>query len=306
MPSPVETPPADPFWQKYSNRHEFPLATVGAVLIHITAAAFIVFVLFGLANRDPERAAVPITFLDASDDHGDGTQTPGGVDVPFQGRSELGPAASDFAADPTPLPTPTPDTPTLPTPNAEVAAVPDSSRLSGLDKFLPKGPPGANRGVGDKNGNGPAGANSTGARNMRWVLRFRTSDGHDYVQQLALIGAKIAVPVPPENKDQLYFADLKQPKGRVATAADQKDIAAHVRFTDGRRDSVEGIGNALKLDFVPKSFAAVFPKAFEEELERKERAFRNRRPEDIETTTFRVAVRDGKVEVVVDDQQIKR
>ena len=43
-----------------------------------------------------------------------------------------------------------------------------------------------------------------------------------------------------------------------------------------------------------------------EELARKETNYRNRRAEDIEETIFRVVVRGGNYELIVDDQKVKK
>jgi hypothetical protein len=142
---------------------------------------------------------------------------------------------------------------------------------------------------------------------MRWVLRFRTASGEDYIQQLAAMGATIVIPIPPENKDVLYYSDLRNPtNGRAATAADTRVIANQVKFSDGRRDSVDNVVRVLKPGFTPKVFWAVFPKNIEEELERKEKGYRNRSAADIEETAFKISVNGGNVNIVVDDQKIKR
>ena len=105
----------------------------------------------------------------------------------------------------------------------------------------------------------------------------------------------------------MYFPDLKNSKtGRLATAADTRVVASQIKFSDGRPDSVSGVTSALRLDFRPKVFWAVFPKNIEEELDRKERGYRNRRPEDIEETIFSVKVSGGNYDITVADQSIKR
>ncbi len=55
-----------------------------------------------------------------------------------------------------------------------------------------------------------------------------------------------------------------------------------------------------------KAFWAFFPSNLEEELARKEKGYRNRRPEDIEETIFRVTVRGGQFTIEVDDQVAKK
>lgn len=55
-----------------------------------------------------------------------------------------------------------------------------------------------------------------------------------------------------------------------------------------------------------RSFWAFFPRELEDELARKEQHYRNRRPEDVEETVFRVVVRGGACEVVVWGQTPRR
>jgi hypothetical protein len=55
-----------------------------------------------------------------------------------------------------------------------------------------------------------------------------------------------------------------------------------------------------------QSFWAFFPRGLEDELSRKELAYRNRRSEDIEETIFSVLIRGGSYEVVVVAQTPKR
>jgi hypothetical protein len=81
-----------------------------------------------------------------------------------------------------------------------------------------------------------------------------------------------------------------------------REFADHLKFADSRAEAVRGVAGALSLDYMPKIFFAFFPRDFENELARKERAYRNRRVEDIEQTVFRITVRDGKVQVEVVEQ----
>ena len=105
----------------------------------------------------------------------------------------------------------------------------------------------------------------------------------------------------------MYFPDLKNLKsGRVATDADMSELKKYLNFSDGRKESVEGVVKVLGLDFTPKAFWAVFPKPVEDELGRKEHGYRNRRSEDIAETIFTVTIRNGKADVVVIDQTAKR
>ena len=69
---------------------------------------------------------------------------------------------------------------------------------------------------------------------------------------------------------------------------------------------MQGVAGAVGLDFTPRTFWAFFPKSLEDELARKETGYRNKRADDIEETIFRVTVRGGRFELVVDEQKMKR
>ncbi len=69
---------------------------------------------------------------------------------------------------------------------------------------------------------------------------------------------------------------------------------------------VKSVARVLGLDFAPTSFWAFFPKKIEDELAKKETGYRNRPSEDIEETIFRVGLRDGVYEFVVDEQKVKK
>jgi hypothetical protein len=141
---------------------------------------------------------------------------------------------------------------------------------------------------------------------MRWVLRFKVSSGRDYVEQLKSMGAVILVPVPGTAKN-FYFPDLNNlTNQRIASDDDLRALGNKIKFSDHRRDAVQQVAGTLGLDFRPDAFWAFFPKGLEDELARKETGFRNRRSEDIEETIFRVTIRGGSYEIVVDEQKIKR
>jgi hypothetical protein len=322
--NPLEAgPPDEEFWEKYSAHLEFPLSTVGAILLHVLVGAFIVFVLFRLANQGADRSSVPLKLVEVGgfDEFGQGSEGSGGVDDPIargdsnpleQALKDIMPLdqlpeakqnmqdllkeidpKSDFAV------------------SAQAAAA-----YSTLDKTLKEKMLGMQRGAGKEKGGGydgtagtgpgGTGADSTRARTMRWVLRFRTSSGRDYLDQLHAMGGVVAVPVPPENKKLLFFDNLQNPNGRIANSADEARMAQLLQFNDGRRESVDAVARELKLDFTPKAFWAFFPKEVEDDLGRKEKNYRNRRPEDIEETIFTVSYRGGTFQAVVYDQVAKR
>ena len=314
-------PPDEEFWEKYSKHLEFPLSSVGSVLFHVMVGAIIIF-MFHLANTSEDRGAVPMKLVEPGgfDDEGEGSAGSGGIQDPvtegnhnpFQTKpQEVMPSEKlpDAIANIKDLMKALDegDTPVSAQAAAAFSSVDEELRKKLLGSKRGSGP-GDGRGDDGTMGKGPggSGADSTRARTMRWVLRFRTASGDDYVQQLAAMGATIVMPVPPENKDIMYFPDLRNPtQGRITTAADTRVIANQVKFSDGRRDSVDNVVRVLKPGFTPKVFWAVFPKDIEEQLEREEKRYRNRRPEDIEETAFRISIVGGKPNIVVDEQKIK-
>jgi len=316
-------PPEEEFWEKYSRHLEFPLSTVGSILLHVLVGAFIVFVLFRLANQNVDRGAVPMKLVEPGgfDDEGEGSAGSGGNENPLtEGNSNPFQKSMNEVLPVEKMPEAIANIKDL-MKALDEGDVPVSAQaaaaFNSVDDELKKKLLGSKRGSGNEAGRGDDGSKGTGpggtgsdstrARTMRWVLRFRTASGEDYLQQLSAMGGTIVVPVPPENKEYMYFPNPKDPSsGHMATAADTRTVANQIKFGDSRPDSVAGVAGALRLNFKPKSFWAIFPKNIEEELDRKERGYRNRRPEDIEETFFRITVTGGNVTIVVDDQKAKR
>ncbi len=319
-------PPEEEFWERYNRRLEFPLSTVTAVMVHVLVAAVLIFVLVKLMDKEADRSSVPVKLVDIEggvDDEGGGMRGSGGTEDPLvRANSNPWEAAKQLLPSPEMLPQVKEDLRKillddpkgdLPISDANAPAYHDLDKAL-RDKLLGIGAkkgsgPGAGTGSEGTPGAGPGGtgANSTRARSLRWVLRFRTLGGEDYVEQLASMGAVILVPLPPENKDCRYFTDLKNPSSnRMATEDDLRRLADQIKFSDTRPDSVRNVCNVLGVREPARSFWAFFPRGLEEDLARKEQNYRNRRPEDIEETVFRVIVRAGEYEIVVDDQTAKR
>ncbi|MBA4062610.1 MAG: hypothetical protein C0501_02665 [Isosphaera sp.] len=315
-------PPEDSFDEKYNSRLEFPLATVGAVLIHVLIAAVLVYVLAYLMKGE-NRGSVDVRpmAVNGLDDFGDGSSGSGGVPEPLAvANGDPVKAAVDSLPDPTKLPeirekmqqtirTIDPSG-NLPISDANAAA------YASLDEAVRNKLIGARQGSGNEKGTGfdgskgagpgGTGANSTLGRNMRWTLRFKVTSGRDYLDQLRAMGAKILIPKPGTGQ-VLLIESLNAPDSRRVVSADQLGAyAGLMQFHDVRRDVVNSVAETLKLDFAPTSFCAVFSKEQENELARMETAYRNRRAEDIELTVFRVTVRGDRPEVVVDEQKAKR
>jgi len=324
--SPEQLPPEDAFWQVYSPNYELPIASLISVFVHVLLVAGAVAIFLLAYHRGNEKSSVPITLVEGGfDDAGEGSPGSGGVSDPLA-RGDLAPSREDYAALPLPV-----DLPTIRDEVAKQIALEDpaaSIRLSDekaaelalldkaiRDKLLGAGErrgSGSGRGSGDggQAGTGPGGygADSTRARGLRWVIRFRTSSGQDYLAQLRSLGAILVIPTPPDFKTRMYiFRDLNNPvPGTVMTPEDWDALANQIRFCDFKQESGRQISEALGLPFTAPYFWAFFPKGLENELARMETAYQNRRAEDIEETVFQAVQRAGGFELVVARQTLKR
>ncbi len=318
--------PQEEFWEAYNKRMEFPLAAVGTVFLHVLVGAVLVYLLVGLMNAGEDRSNPPLKLMRVGGmgDVGEGSSGSGGnpdqeiirdVD-PYQARQKAfatPQALADARANIQKI--------VLDDPNGKLAIAPaNAAAYQDLDETLRKKLLGVGGRQGDGNqlgmgddgspGSGPGGtgADSTRARGLRWVLRFRViPGGRDYIDQLRTMRAEILVPLTSD-KDCLIVPDLSNPRAhRVATNEDFNRLAGKIQFSDNRPAMVREVLDTLGIHSQhAKAFWAFFPKDIEEELAMKEKAYRNKRPEDIEETVFKVTIRGGKPEVVVEDQILKR
>jgi hypothetical protein len=319
----LEGPPEESFDEKYNKRLEFPLSLVSAIFIHVlvgTALIVVLFYLVGIGN-DPSGMPVKLVNFMGLDEAGAGATGFGGEEEPL------------FKADSDPLTgTTSPlNPPKLPDikeslrqtlkdldPAGKLTMSDTNAKAyASLSEIVRQKLLGTRQGTGSENGSGTdnppgqgpggTGADSTLGRNMRWVLRFKVSSGQDYLDQLKAMGAEILVPIPDSDKC-ILIADLSKPNGqKTASDDDLKRLAGKIKFSDSRKEAVNGVAQTLGIEKVsPKSFWAFFPKDVEEELSKKELNYRNRRSEDIEETIFRVFIKEGKYEIVVAEQTIKK
>ena len=319
----VEAPPDEEFWERYNRRLEFPLATVATVFLHVLVGAALVYILVGLmGDEDNSGPTMQIAAVGGMDDTGEGSEGSGGKPDPDLIR-DVQPITAAQKVLPTPQALEDAKVKiqqiVLEDPNGKIPIAPSNAAAwSEIDENLRKkllgvgGQKGegnqAGQGADGTAGTGPGGtgADSTRARGLRWVLRFKVANGRDYLAQLQAMKAEILVPIP-NSADSILIKDISNPSvQRKASDADLRDLAKKIQFSDTRRDAVQGVSGALGLDFMPKTFFAFFPKDLEDQLARLETSYRNRRAEDIEETIFRVTIRGGTHEFVVDEQQIKR
>ena len=103
----------------------------------------------------------------------------------------------------------------------------------------------------------------------------------------------IVFPRPEDGKLLVYYSLGNSVPGALrdgglADDSFQNVLASKIRFSDARRDAVQGVAGAVNLDFTPRTFWAFFPKDLEDKLARLETGYRNKRSEDIEETIFRI------------------
>lgn len=318
-------PPESTFWQRYNQHLEFPTSLLISVLALSMGFMLIVLVVWA-AMRAPDTSPVPIVLGEGGpDDFGDGS--PGqreGVENPVTTGNFAQPTPQDYENLNLPkdqLPQVKDDIKKvidIEDPSSDIAIADQNAAAISIldkelrDKLLGVGQNQGTRGAGKGNdglgvGPGGTGSDSTRARSLRWVLRFRTAGGRDYLNQLMAMKAVVLVPVKDSNKQMYIFRDLANPRpGTVATDSDIAQLARQIQFSDFRRDNVQGVAEALGLDYTPPVFWAFFPAELEADLSRKEKSYRNRQPENIEETIFQVVVRGGQYEIAVVEQRAKR
>jgi hypothetical protein len=311
-------PPEEEFWERYNKRLEFPLSSVATVLLHVLVGTLIALILLQMENKE-DRSSVGVMAMDVGglDDFGAGSQGGGGREDPLVERINADPATAEYEslADLDKFPEVKEQTVklidpsgTMPITRANIAA------YKAMDKAMADRLFGAQRGTGNTPGKGVglpgtgpggSGADSTLGRNLRWTLRFRVNSGRDYLNQLKTMGAKILVP-KPGTEQCVVVDDLSNPTNhRVLGKDDLGPYIGLLKFADSRAEAVGGVAGVLELDFRPKTFFAVFSKDFELDLSRKEKAYQNKRPEQIEETVFKVSVGGGSYDVQVELQKLR-
>ena len=309
-------PPDESFWRKHNAGLEMPTSLVLSLLILSAAFATYAFLMLYAIGGPPEKPMPPITMIDGglSDaglgtvDAGEGGKDPVKADATTPRESV---ATPDTPAADLPDVTIKPDSPPL-NEIGPSATRPQDSSFGTLDEQLNRkltvGLSGDRNGPG-VSGNGPNGGESgvgndaTKARSLRWVMKFETSGGRDYLEQLSALGAIILVPVPTREGQFYVFKDLQNPKpGTLATDDEIRQYFNQVTFGDSDRETLAKLAPALGLDFTPLRFSAVFPKGVEGQLADKERAYRGLRPEAIATTKFSVIRRGGSYQFQVVEQ----
>jgi hypothetical protein len=326
-------PPEEKFWVKYSRHHELPISGLTSLAWHTMAIVTMVVVAWAVANGT--RDDMPIETIEfgtggapggtngtgQDPNHGDG-----GPLVEAASASELPPDVqklTDQLADIKDLqitPKDLIDDVNLDSDRELLKKMTDRGtkalqQLSKLDKEMRKalmgqpgtGTPGAGggpggKGAGNGNGNvpGPGASNARTKRKLRWTITFNTQSGADYLRQVHILGAILAMRTP--DGELKCVKDLMRRPVQLETEDLQK--LNRIFWIDDRRDSVEQLARAMGLGFVPDRIYALFPYEFEKALLKKELEFRNKKEDEILETRFQILLRgDSGYEIVVLDQR---
>ncbi|MBX9581883.1 MAG: hypothetical protein K2X87_16385 [Gemmataceae bacterium] len=299
-------PPDEDFWDKYSRHLEMPVSWTAAVLFHVLVGVGFLFVL-PLLMGGLDRSTVPVKIMEVGglDDEGEGSAGSGGQLEPMVGDNNPFLQKPDVP-DPTDLPE---------TKEASVEKIQDALNIQAKQndkkaigtKFGSGNQPG--RGFDGSAGTGPGGTgnDATWKRGLGWTIRFKFEDVREYCKQLAEAQAVVFVPDGGvDAKSGTLFADLNNPKvGRPTTTSDPAFSGRLVMYEQDAK-KVRLLLDYLGVGGQSRVYGVYFSREFQEEMARKELAFRKRRREDIESTTFGFVNRGGKYEVVVLDQRLKK
>jgi hypothetical protein len=329
--------PSEQFWQRYSPHHEFPISSVSSIALHIFIGSLVVVgaVWLGQAKAKDEMP-LPFGMLQV----GNSVDGESGNDKTVKGEqvaSSLPPTPSSPRQDLKLPPLPNEPMPSLQLPVKEGIDFDPFLRqnedarerirqMPALERGLSDGlanKQGAKDGTGHQGKEGAKGGPELGVpkgigkvnnervkRKLRWVINFSTIDGSDYLKQLEVLGAKLAVPLKTEK--YLLINDLSKP-AKMDTVDDLSKLDL-IWWTDDSAKSVEGLTKALKLKETPDKIIAFFPKEFEDRLAKMELAFAEKNGhksiEEVGETVFAVKRVEGKqvkskYQPVVLDQRYK-
>jgi hypothetical protein len=321
-------PPDERFWKRYSPHHEFPISSSASVMIHVLGLAVLVAGALLLAKLGFGGHPVEVTPIVIAGGGGDPNGTPGpntGSGHEKEVINEPKPETPEKAETPketlkAPEKEPTPILPTAEKESTRTIEDPKSTLMSlskeareGVKAAIARGNrskgkggtgegggkgAGKGTGTGDLSGPGKLDVTQREKRQLRWEMAFKTLDGNDYLRQLKALGAILAIDAA--DGQYLVIEDLSRRPVTPVT----KDVAElnRIYWIDDRRDSVMGLARALGLRQIPARIIAFFPIELEQDLLRKELAYRNVPEDEIDKTWFKVVPTRHGYEPLVDRQ----
>jgi hypothetical protein len=326
-------PPEQPFWQRYSPHHEFPLSTASAFGLFFVACGVLLLAallqanrMHGEVGRPPEMNIVEI----ANGTDGLGTLGEGGPgQVP--GRHEAVEKPGKEAVNPWQasenLPetikfdllkvrVPSPEDP----PNGEdifekVAADakqqakdPPAPKVTGKTrkgnfgeggftggKFVGSGPK-----QGKDGGHSPPGVvlSKQRHREMRWKINF-SGNAEEHLNKLKAIRVLLALPSRQPGIFEVWDMSAMNPTSKLDNLARYRD---RVQWFNKYPPSMMQLAQALRLPQPPAFAAIILPPDVEQEMLRLEEQYKGRKEHQIQSTVFEIQHRDGRYQPVVTAQ----
>jgi hypothetical protein len=322
-------PPEEKFWKRYSPHNEAPLSGVSSFLLHLLALLLLIGVVWLYSKMNPEEknSSLPVETIRI----GGGGGSLQGKDKGPGGSGEPGdPGGEDEQGSPDRPDKQPPPPEHQPLPEVQAQGIKmEFNNDEGIERLVERGTtqfknlsnleqevrqqlrksinPGVGGGRGKGTGQGPGegpgkgNLNQREKRNLRWAMSFNTRDGNDYLNQLAGLGAMVAVPLSEKPPRFLLIRNLRSPEG-----AKEEDIASlnRIYWIDEKPDSVASLLGALGRSG-PRYFVAFFPHELEKrllslELDELQRRYGTRDENKIHETKFDVYRHpDGRYDVRV-------
>jgi hypothetical protein len=173
---------------------------------------------------------------------------------------------------------------------------------------IPRRPAGPGSGTGDGQGSAQVRAAPTqrDKRTIRWVMHFNTSTGRNYLNQLAGLGAILAIPVRESDSDRQYKVVRNLLRKPVELLDEDLKKIGRISWYDGKPANVAAIMAALGLRLRPSHFVVILPEKVEAQLYAMEKTCAQGRPEDdILETHFRVVFVGGRYVPVIESIKFK-
>lgn len=312
------SPDDESIWLRYSSHYEFPMSVAASVVLHIFVAMMVVLAGVWLINwgegKPPE--------VDTISFGGGGGAGEGGGDPDGPEMLQEAVSFNDDDLDQK-LDTP-PDTNVLPTEsldekqrlvdkvkeNEQLAkGIADKSKLAGdIGRGGPGrgGGKGSGFGRGEGDGVGDGKGNARTRRKDRWTIIMPANDSAMFIDKLIELQTVLVLPDGP-GKFKIYDDLSKRPASFRSETVVGINRMNRIWFTNRDRDICRGVASELGLTEQPDFVAIFIPQELEQELFKKELAFRGLTEEKLDAqkmmTLFDVTRRGTTWDVRVREQK---
>ncbi|MBI3409891.1 MAG: hypothetical protein HY040_16250 [Planctomycetes bacterium] len=336
-------PPDERFWQRYSPRHEFPLAGVTSIFAHCFIVGIVALAAFLLMlRRESESQRPPNMDVVLAAEGGPGGGEPGSRgdkldNTEITDKPKMGEASEN-------LPPPN-DTKLLDAPKVELdvpslvpvpidQSVDISKQLNelltqakksatepkspptkspgGVKNGIGKNPGGANpNGVNGPGGPGPGGPGGGGGATKQQIYaqrwRFDLAGGpKEHAAKLTAVGVTLGFFERNNINHFMVVQDLTKRPVHARRDSDKKYFGVVVIWSNNKQESVQALARELQLPHAPSAVFMMLPKDREEKMAEVEAAYaraQGRDPNRITETWFDFRLQDGSFEPFVIRQQ---